>query len=166
MSWTDERIELLKVLWASGLSGGQIAAELGGITRNSVIGKVHRLGLPQRGSPVSACDNPRAPRHPRSHKPDTRRIAELQAVAMQADETSNLPPDQSRYACGIMELTSETCRFPLGDPGTPGFAFCGAKPEPACPYCRRHALIAYSNPSQRRQEVAEWAARQGMRRVA
>ena len=53
MSWTEERVELLKKLWADGLSASQIAAELGGITRNAVIGKVHRLGLSGRAkSPV------------------------------------------------------------------------------------------------------------------
>src|SRR5437016_7824766 len=66
MSWTDERVELLKKLWADGLSASQIAAELGGITRNAVIGKVHRLGLSGRAkSPSSAAPRPRKPRaHP------------------------------------------------------------------------------------------------------
>src|SRR3954463_9470821 len=67
MSWTDERVELLKKLWTDGLSASQIAAELGGITRNAVIGKVHRLGLAGRAkSPSSA--TPR-PRKPRAHSP-------------------------------------------------------------------------------------------------
>ncbi len=54
MSWTDERVELLKKLWSDGLSASQIAAELGGITRNAVIGKVHRLGLSGRAKSASA----------------------------------------------------------------------------------------------------------------
>ena len=63
MSWTDERVELLKKLWADGLSASQIAAELGGITRNAVIGKVHRLGLSGRAkSASSAAPRPRKPR--------------------------------------------------------------------------------------------------------
>ena len=63
MSWTDERVEMLKKLWADGLSASQIAAELGGITRNAVIGKVHRLGLSGRAkSPSSAAPRPRKPR--------------------------------------------------------------------------------------------------------
>src|SRR5512144_2549576 len=63
MSWTDERVELLKKLWADGLSASQIAAELGGITRNAVIGKVHRLGLSGRAkSPSSTAPRPRKPR--------------------------------------------------------------------------------------------------------
>src|SRR6059058_6577762 len=63
MSWTDERVELLKKLWTDGLSASQIAAELGGITRNAVIGKVHRLGLSGRAkAPSSAAPRPRKPR--------------------------------------------------------------------------------------------------------
>src|SRR5918999_5304444 len=54
MNWTDERVELLKKLWADGLSASQIAAELGGITRNAVIGKVHRLGLSGRAQAPSS----------------------------------------------------------------------------------------------------------------
>jgi GcrA cell cycle regulator len=54
MSWTDERVELLRKLWSDGLSASQIAAELGGITRNAVIGKVHRLGLSGRAKSASA----------------------------------------------------------------------------------------------------------------
>ena len=66
MTWTDERVELLKKLWADGLSASQIAAELGGVTRNAVIGKVHRLGLAGRAkAPSSAAPRPRKARaHP------------------------------------------------------------------------------------------------------
>src|SRR4030081_2846895 len=65
MNWTDERVETLKKLWADGLSASQIAAELGGITRNAVIGKVHRLGLSGRAkSPSSSAPRPRKARPP------------------------------------------------------------------------------------------------------
>ncbi|HEX9322035.1 MAG TPA: GcrA family cell cycle regulator, partial [Xanthobacteraceae bacterium] len=61
--WTDERVELLKKLWADGLSASRIAAELGGVTRNAVIGKVHRLGLSGRAkTPSSSVSRPRKPR--------------------------------------------------------------------------------------------------------
>ena len=59
MSWTDERVELLKKLWSDGLSASQIAAELGGITRNAVIGKVHRLGLSGRAKSSSSASPPK-----------------------------------------------------------------------------------------------------------
>ncbi len=65
MTWTDDRVELLKKLWMDGLSASQIAAELGGITRNAVIGKVHRLGLSGRAkAPSSTAPRPRKPRPP------------------------------------------------------------------------------------------------------
>src|SRR3954469_23529852 len=68
MNWTDERVETLKKLWADGLSASQIAAELGGITRNAVIGKVHRLGLSGRAkSPTSAAPRPRKTRPHTQH---------------------------------------------------------------------------------------------------
>ena len=68
MSWTDERVELLKKLWADGLSASQIAGELGGITRNAVIGKVHRLGLSGRAkSPSSSAPRPRKARSAFAH---------------------------------------------------------------------------------------------------
>ena len=59
MSWTDERVELLKKLWSEGLSASQIAAQLGGVTRNAVIGKVHRLSLSGRAKPASSSPRPR-----------------------------------------------------------------------------------------------------------
>src|ERR1044071_2868011 len=74
-TWTDERVELLKKLWADGLSASQIAARMGGVTRNAVIGKVHRLGLSGRAKTAAAPAQPRskkparAPSHPLTHRP-------------------------------------------------------------------------------------------------
>ena len=62
MNWTDERVELLKKLWADGLSASQIASQLGGVTRNAVIGKVHRLNLSGRAKPASNAARPRKAR--------------------------------------------------------------------------------------------------------
>src|ERR1044071_4151639 len=72
MSWTDERVELLKKLWQDGLSASQIAAELGGVTRNAVIGKVHRLGLSGRGQPTSSIKRQR-----RTHSTGVRRVRQM-----------------------------------------------------------------------------------------
>ena len=60
MSWTDERIATLKKMWEGGSTASQIADELGGVSRNAVIGKAHRLGLKSRPSPVKANDKPKA----------------------------------------------------------------------------------------------------------
>lgn len=69
MSWTDERIDQLKGMWEKGMTASQIADELGGVSRNAVIGKAHRLGLQSRPSPVKANDAPR--KKPVTRKPDT-----------------------------------------------------------------------------------------------
>ena len=74
MNWTDERVEMLKKLWADGLSASQIAAQLGGVSRNAVIGKAHRLGLKSRPSPVKANEKKKRLRalelYTQSHRPN------------------------------------------------------------------------------------------------
>src|SRR5258708_22812915 len=133
MSWTDERVELLKKLWADGLSASQIAAELGGITRNAVIGKVHRLGLSGRAkSPSSSAPRPRKARtHThlmRVSRPSMRgNTALAQAYDFEPEPEPELidnviPLGQRRT---ILELTEDTCRWPIGDPGSSDFFFCG-----------------------------------------
>ena len=156
MSWTDERVELLKKLWADGLSASQIAGELGGITRNAVIGKVHRLGLSGRAkSPSSSA--PRA-RKPRSHmmrvqRPMSRGNAAL-ALAYEMDQEpepeliENIIPIGQRRT--LLELNEDTCRWPIGDPATSEFFFCGGKPLGGLPYCNYHSRVAYQPANERR----------------
>src|SRR5215213_8735913 len=116
MSWTDERVELLKKLWADGLSASQIAGELGGITRNAVIGKVHRLGLSGRAkSPSSAAPRPRKPRYHthmlRVSRPSMRGNTALSHafeydVAEEPELLDNVIPIGQRRT--ILELTEDT----------------------------------------------------------
>src|SRR4029077_17035532 len=134
MSWTDERVELLKKLWADGLSASQIANELGSVTRNAVIGKVHRLGLSGRAKSLSS-SAPR-PRKPRTHamlriRPTMRGNTALAPVydldfAAEPDLVENHVPMGQR--CSLLELSDSKCRWPIGDPGNAEFAFCGGKP--------------------------------------
>jgi GcrA cell cycle regulator len=158
MSWTDERVELLKKLWTDGLSASQIAAELGGITRNAVIGKVHRLGLSGRAkSPSSAAPRPRKTRS-HSHvlrvpRPSMRGNTAL-AHAFEyevADEPAMLdnviPIGQRRT---ILELNEDTFRWPIGDPGSADFFFCGGQALTALPYCAYHSRVAYQPANVRR----------------
>ena len=156
MSWTDERVELLKKLWADGLSASQIAGELGGITRNAVIGKVHRLGLSGRAkSPSSSA--PRA-RKPRSHmmrvqRPMSRGNTAL-ALAYEMDHEpepeliENIIPLGQR--CTLLQLNDDKCHWPIGDPGQPDFYFCGGKTATSTPYCGFHGRVAYQPPAARR----------------
>jgi len=164
MSWTDERVELLKKLWSEGLSASQIAGELGGITRNAVIGKVHRLGLSGRAKAASAATpRPRkahAPSHmARMTRPAMRGNTALARQPLTAYETEpepeielteNIVPIGQR--CSLLELSDARCRWPIGDPGATDFFFCGGKPVGDLPYCIYHARIAYQPVADRRRD--------------
>ncbi len=161
-TWPDERVEILKKLWIDGLSASQIAAKLGdGITRNAVIGKVHRLGLSGRGSPTRASTpRTRRPRQPSAPK----RMATSGNTALKT-KTSLSParrlepvPEPIRLVdiplgerIGILSLTDKTCRWPHGDPGSDEFFFCGQAPQDGTPYCEYHASIAYQPANERRR---------------
>jgi GcrA cell cycle regulator len=158
MTWTDERVELLKKLWADGLSASQIAAELGGVTRNAVIGKVHRLGLSGRAkSPSSA--SPRS-RKPRSHMLRVTRpsVRGANALALSYEMEPELEPEpiENIIPMGqrrtLLELNENTCRWPIGDPATTDFFFCGGKPLASLPYCHHHSRVAYQPAADRRRD--------------
>ncbi|GHF48684.1 GcrA family cell cycle regulator [Seohaeicola zhoushanensis] len=199
MSWTDERVELLKKMWSDGQSASQIAKELGGVTRNAVIGKVHRLGLSNRtnGAPVppakteevkekpAAAAAPKAEAKPRPATPpkaETPRPAPAQPAPQAAPETKSavparrqiipagqpLPPQPSANEISpealakvneiekrakrlsLMELTERTCKWPVGDPATPDFWFCGLPVQAGKPYCDAHVGVAFQPMSARR----------------
>jgi len=158
MSWTDERVELLKKLWADGLSASQIAGELGGITRNAVIGKVHRLGLSGRAkSPSSTAPRPRKARaHPhmlRVSRPSVRGNTALAhaydyEVDPEPEVLDNIIPIGQRRT--LLELNEMTCRWPIGDPGSADFFFCGGQTVTSLPYCAYHTHDAYQPANLRR----------------
>jgi GcrA cell cycle regulator len=158
MSWTDERVETLKKLWAEGHSASQIAAELGGVTRNAVIGKVHRLGLAGRAkSPSSAAPRPRKPRAashmmrvPRTSMRGNTALAHAYDLDIEPEPEliDNVIPLGQRRS--LLELTEETCRWPIGDPGTPDFFFCGGPAITSLPYCAYHSRVAYQPTNLRR----------------
>src|SRR5262249_12510974 len=155
MGWTDERVELLKKLWADGLSASQIAAELGGITRNAVIGKVHRLGLSGRAkSPSSASPRPRKAR-PSGHMMRVPRPSMRGNTALAYEyelepepELIEIPVEQRKT---LLQLTEKTCRWPVGDPGSAEFFFCGGDAVTDMPYCSYHSRVAYQPAADRRR---------------
>jgi GcrA cell cycle regulator len=142
--WTDERVDLLKKLWADGLSCSQIAGRLGGFTRNAVIGKVHRLGLSGRATterkPRVRIATPRKPRAPRPRCATHPLLGEEldQPLAIAAITAPDMRP------CGLLELDSGRCHFPIGDPGDPDFHFCGGGALPARPYCAFHWRLSHT----------------------
>jgi len=134
MIWTEEAIARLRELWASGVSCTAIARELGTGSKNSVIGKVHRLGLPPRQSPLPT---------------SARRTVPVPGA---------VPVTLHHATLATLALTSRTCRWPIGDPASPDFRYCGALPRrDGAPYCDLHWKIAYRPTPARRvagQKVA------------
>ena len=208
MSWTDERVETLKKMWAEGQSASQIAKELGGVTRNAVIGKVHRLGLSNRVGPGGVAEpdeeevllaeadpvpprpvDPPRPVEPPRPVPAERPAADdaasgpaatgpaaastavvtplpVRKVIIPAGQP--LPPQPSANEISpealakvtevekvarrltLMELTEKTCKWPVGDPATPNFWFCGLPVQTGKPYCEAHVGVAFQPMSARR----------------
>ncbi|MEM9755711.1 MAG: GcrA family cell cycle regulator [Pseudomonadota bacterium] len=186
MSWTDERVETLKRMWTEGQSASQIAKELGGVTRNAVIGKVHRLGLsnrtgapagkaapeaevataaapadhgtakadatpepaaedtPPRGGAITPMRKPIAPAgqplppQPSANEISPEALAKVNEIEKRARRIS------------LMELTERTCKWPIGDPATADFYFCGLPVQQGKPYCDAHVGVAFQPMSARR----------------
>ncbi len=193
MSWTDERVELLKKMWGEGQSASQIAKELGGVTRNAVIGKVHRLGLSNRSggggtaAPATATARPAAEAEPATKPEPAARTApepkpaEPAAASVPAPRNNvtalrkpiapagqPLPPQPSANEISpealakvkeveshakkisLMELTERVCKWPIGDPATEDFYFCGLPVQQGKPYCEAHVGVAFQPMSSRR----------------
>jgi GcrA cell cycle regulator len=160
--WTTERVDQLRSFVTAGLTCSQIAAEIG-VTRNAVIGKIHRLGLspgrPRGRQPAALAQRMRAvratPAHPRAPRSP---IAQL-LRAMTTPEAANIvrfpgatesPAVESVKRCSLLELAGTGCRWPLSDPGKADFGFCGNESIAGVSYCAGHARLAYRLPSGRR----------------
>ncbi|WP_299046512.1 GcrA family cell cycle regulator [uncultured Tateyamaria sp.] len=187
MSWTDERVELLKKMWGEGQSASQIAKELGGVTRNAVIGKVHRLGLSNRAGGGSSASTAKAEAKPKAApkakaepKPQPKTEPAVKPVAAPDPKAAvparkqiipagqPLPPQPSANEISpealakvnevekkakkisLMELTERTCKWPVGDPATDNFWFCGLPVQQGKPYCEAHVGVAFQPMSSRR----------------
>ncbi|WP_374574650.1 GcrA family cell cycle regulator [Phenylobacterium sp.] len=166
MGWTDERVETLKKLWQDGLSASQIAKQLGGVTRNAVIGKVHRLGLSGRAAP----SKPARPafKAPRPHRPAAaapsapRRIAEPRTAQPVATATPTPSPvryvDETPGSATVLTLGAHMCKWPIGDPASDEFTFCGRRASEG-PYCVEHARVAYQPAQTKKKSGANELAR-------
>jgi len=145
MGWTDERVEQLKALWTEGLSASQIARVLGAVTRNAVIGKVHRLGLAGRAGPARS-ERPRSAVTRRS-------VAPAAAPSPEIVEEDPVVLEDGHFAT-VLTINDRMCRWPIGDPSESEFHFCGRKPRFGSPYCEAHARKAYQPQPQRRDRRA------------
>ena len=168
MAWTDEIVEQLKQHWIDGKSASQIAGLLGnGVTRNAVIGKVHRLGLAGRAkTPSASVSRPRRLAPPPAHRvvgprlnapaPRIMRGATAFALAPQTLAELEQPEFESvvlpmSLRVTIVELKELMCRWPLGDPATSEFRYCGS-PAASGPYCTYHGGLAYQPAQDRRRD--------------
>jgi len=120
-TWTEERVARLRELWTQGKTASEIGTALGGISRNAVIGKVHRLKLSGRPSPIR-------------HRPT------IEATPMPVGSGS----------ATILALGDRSCKWPVGDPLSPEFHFCGKCAQTGMPYCSEHAVMAYQPKSSRK----------------
>ena len=149
--WNDARVETLTRLWNDGLAASAIASKLGEVTRNAVIGKVHRLGLPGRAT------TSRRPRVRRPHQPlpSRRSIARPPRTPAPAAVAWPPLPAQPELPLGepvtVRTLKTSSCRWPFGDPKLPGFHFCGRRKADGTPYCSHHAEIAFNAVPRRRR---------------
>ncbi len=142
--WSDAHIADLRRLWVEEGHSASIIGGMLGRTRNAVIGKVHRLGLPVRLGTLSGVRkkagrkgyNPGAFRKSRA-KPPELRVARVKPVRPQ-----EVPPPEARMV-SLLELTPHDCKWPIGDPVLPDFGFCGAKQFASFPYCQHHVAMAY-----------------------
>lgn len=168
MNWTDERVELLRKLWSEGLSASQIAAQLGSVTRNAVIGKVHRLKLSSRGRATAAPAKQRKPVttgtvvKTASRAATAPRTVTVGATALQAQfDVEPAARFQQRPAENVVvpisrrlqlvQLSERTCKWPNGDPLTEEFSFCGNESSESGPYCSYHSKIAFQPAAERRR---------------
>jgi len=167
MSWTDERVETLKKLWTEGLSASQIASRLGGVSRNAVIGKVHRLGLSGRATTTRnkpSRPRPRVGAAKRTSKP--RFPAQAGNIALrslyQNVEPYQPAPEDLDIPCEervkLVELTECSCRWPIGDPQTSEFGFCNRPAVEGLTYCETHARRAFQPPQSRSRRSTEQPA--------
>ncbi|WP_173934846.1 GcrA family cell cycle regulator [Chelativorans sp. Marseille-P2723] len=167
MTWTDERVELLKKLWAEGLSASQIAAQLGGVSRNAVIGKVHRMKLSSRGR--ASPNTPRQTKAPSTSNTVTRKQRTVRPLATSVGATAlkvqveeeavpfqHIRPVENVVVpisrdLKLVQLTERTCKWPNGDPLAEDFSFCGNNVGENGPYCAYHSRLAYQPASERRR---------------
>lgn len=135
--WTPDRIKVLIAFWEEGLPTSEIGRRLG-VTKNAVVGKVHRLGLKKRASPIRQTSSSSAqPKKAKMSQP------KVQAGAQANTPSMPKPVMPSGEVVRLEELTSSMCCWPEGEPGTEEFHFCGQPSVPEKPYCDAHCARAY-----------------------
>jgi GcrA cell cycle regulator len=153
MDWNEERTATLRKLWLEGMSASQVARQLGGISRSAVIGKVHRLGITVRDVSARQRSAARTASRPQPRARVVRETAPAPRPALRLVEIAEMAPTSS-----ILGLSTHSCRWPIGNPDSHDFGFCGREKTARGSYCDDHARGAFrklASPS----EVKAWANR-------
>ncbi len=157
MAWTEQMVEDLRTMWKQGMTTAEIGKKLN-VTKNSIVGKVHRLGLSGRPSPIkkkdenvaennvetSAAVQPATEAKPVSSSAKSTGKAEKFVAESRPVVSSASQNDVAKKGIvSLVDLDNHTCRWPLGDPKDENFHFCGRKIKIGQTYCEEHANIAY-----------------------
>jgi GcrA cell cycle regulator len=152
MDWGPDAIETLRSLWAEGLSTAEIGRRMG-VSKNAVVGKAHRLHLPARPSPIRRDAPGTVPRVAAPRPIKARPVAPRPIRQVAPPPAAPLAPRPAppRHAS---RAGARSCSWPIGEPGTRGFHFCGCEALTGKPYCAEHASIAYVKVRDRREDAA------------
>ena len=149
MSWTEEKVAKLKELWGKGNTASQIAEIIGGISRNAVIGKAHRLNLSAKIKTRTATSNQKFDNSKeKSIQTSTRgRKSKFKSLIIEKD----FEPENPKQ---LEELDENVCKWPIGHPDEKSFYFCGRSSLKDFSYCKLHLLYAYQ-PKGKKEDVTE-----------
>jgi len=164
MSWTEQQIQMLKDMWGHGFSASEIATRLGGgLSRNAVIGKAHRLKLSAGASPLRASRDANRLPLPGEAIPAVRAVSRkrvmlrplpvlpvppastVKKLAVKESYRSSVDDIKRSEGIAVTKAGERQCRWPVGDPRSPDFRFCGCQVYETLPYCIDHARVAYQN---------------------
>ena len=149
MSWTDEKVAKLKELWGKGNTASQIAEIIGGISRNAVIGKAHRLNLSAKIKTRAVTKNKNFENSLNNQNIKHRKIRGNRFKSLIIEK--NFEPEQPKQ---LEELDDNSCKWPIGHPDEDSFYFCGRSSLKDFSYCKLHLLYAYQ-PKGKKEDVAE-----------